>query len=347
MIVFLFIILLITFNNFKTAKPGQFYEDYLSKEKTAAINGLFTLLVFMRHVLGYVTISGSLDTAYQSFDRFLSQAVVSTFLFYSGFGILESIKKKKLKYVREIPLKRFFKVFYHMEIAILIFLIVGLCLKKQFSVKQILLSFVFWDSLGNSNWYIFAILALYLIVFISFLIARGNEYIGTALVCGMSVLYVYALMRAGKSTWWYNTVILYPMGMIYSLFKEKIEKVIMKNDLTYFFFAALTAVASFEFYKRRGSGIEFYSLWVMCFVMIVVLLTMKVSIGNEILNWFGSHVFSFYILQRIPMMIFKSLGYASKRYLFIILSFIVSVFLSYAFDMLLSKTDSFIYKRKK
>ena len=346
MLVYLFLILLIVFMDLKAAGKNEFCRDYLSKERTAAINGVFVLLVFLTHAVGYVKLSGPLDAAYLTMKGYLRQMIVSTFLFYSGYGMLESIKKKGMAYVLSIPGKRFLKVFLHMEIAVALFLLTDVLIGADYGKRTTLLAFTFWESIGNSNWYIFAILCLYLIVFLSFLVCRANPWVGTALTTALSVGYVYLLIRVGKDTWWYNTVMLYCVGMWYSLLKPWIEKVVMKNDVTYFLTAGVLLAAYYPCFKRRDTGIEFYTLWGACFILLLVLLTMKLNIGNTILGWFGSHVFSIYILQRIPMIVLRHFGLNANRYSFITLSFLATLVLAVLFDVVMERLDGLLFRTK-
>lgn len=46
----------------KFVKSGEFNSDYMSKDTTGAINGIFVLLVFMCHISGYMKLGGSSDT---------------------------------------------------------------------------------------------------------------------------------------------------------------------------------------------------------------------------------------------------------------------------------------------
>lgn len=43
----------------KPAKLGSFNRDYLSKDITGNINGLFVILVFMCHISGYMDLSST------------------------------------------------------------------------------------------------------------------------------------------------------------------------------------------------------------------------------------------------------------------------------------------------
>ena len=46
----------------KFVKSGEFNSDYMSKDTTGAINGIFVLLVFMCHISGYMKLGCSSDT---------------------------------------------------------------------------------------------------------------------------------------------------------------------------------------------------------------------------------------------------------------------------------------------
>lgn len=347
MAIFLLITLLIAFVGMKPVKSGEFHNDYVSINQTTSINGLFTLLVFWSHVCTYIKLDGAFDKPYSSFKSYLLQMVVVPFLFYSGYGIMESIKKKGSDYVRDIPKKRFLKVLLHLDIAVVLFLIVNLVFGKTFPVKRILLSLIGYSAVGNSNWYIFAVLGLYLIVFVAFMIARKNNILGVILATLLSIGFVYGQILLKRDTWCYDTIILFPVGMIFSLVKEPLEKLITKHDCIYFTAFGLAFLAYTFFYLKRDDGIEFYSMWGILFMALVVLATMKVKISNGILDFFGSHVFSVYILQRIPMIILSKLGLAtSHKYIFVALCFVCTVTMAVLFDFFTDKLDKVLFKKR-
>lgn len=347
MSIFLLITLLTAFVGMKATKPGEFHKDYISINQTTSINGLFTLLVFWSHVCTYISLDGSFDKPYTAFKSYLLQMVVVPFLFYSGYGIMESIKKKGSDYVKDIPKNRFLKVLLHLDIAVVLFLIVNLIFGKTYPLKRILLSLIGYSAVGNSNWYIFAVLGLYAVVFVSFMIARKNHILSVALATVLSIGFVYGQILLKRDTWCYDTVILFPVGMIFSLAKKPLEKLITKHDCIYFTALGLTFLAYTLFYFRRDDGIEFYSMWGILFMALVVLATMKIKIGNGILEFFGSHVFSVYILQRIPMIILSKLGLAaSHKYIFVVLCFVCTVVMAVLFDFLTGKLDNVLFKKR-
>ncbi|MGN1194017.1 MAG: hypothetical protein ACI4SB_00880, partial [Acutalibacteraceae bacterium] len=242
MLIFLLLIIMIAFVDLKAAKPGEYFDSYMSRESTNAVNGLFVLFIFISHAVTYIKPSGVLDEAYLTFKGNMLQLVVVSFLFYSGYGIMESIKNKGQAYVRSIPFKRFFKVYYRLFISVCLYLLLNLIIKTPYGLRTVLLAFTGWSAVGNSNWYIFAILVLYAITFVSFMISKKRLWLGVALTTVLSAAFVVVQIKLGRSTWTYNTVMLYPAGMIFSLIKDTFEKVVKKSDEIWFSAVGVVAV---------------------------------------------------------------------------------------------------------
>lgn len=141
---------------------------------------------------------GSYDKIIWAVDRLLEQLIVTTFLFYSGYGILASLKTKK-DYLQKFP-KRIFKVWLQFAIAVCLFL--NLFIGKVYSTQTILLSFTAWDSVGNSNWYILAILVLYALFYIGGLMTKQARLTITSFVTAGCCVYVVVLILCGKGRWY-------------------------------------------------------------------------------------------------------------------------------------------------
>lgn len=330
------------------ANANEFMDDYLSREKTSAVKGVFVILIVFSHYSQYVTLGGIYDEPYLILKEHLNQMVVSMFLFYSGYGMMEATKRKGFTYIRGIPVRRFFMVLLQFDIAIILFLIVGSLLGKTYDIETILWSLIGWKSVGNSNWYIFAILGLYLIYFLAFYCLRWFEntrkgcYVGAVLFTVGVCAFVYFQMKMGRPGYAYNTMILLPLGCWYSLLKELLDKLIMFNDYTYVFTAlCIILVYCVSYIYRWKYGIEGYSIWAIAFTIMVVVFTMKISFCNSVLVWFGSHVFSIYILQRIPMMILQNIM-ANHKYMYLVVSMISTIFIAMVFDYFTGRLSALI-----
>ena len=75
---------------------------------------------------------------------------------------------------------------------------------------------------------------------------------------------------------------------------------------------------------------------------------MRVSLNNAVLRWCGKNLFGLYILQRIPMMIFKQVGLASYDvYLYFIACLVVTVVMAWLFEKYVGKLWKLISSPKK
>ena len=150
-------VILLALYGTKIAPWGAFHEDYHSPGKTNALKGIFVLFVFASHCQNYLDLSGWDVWAFWPVE-YVGQQMVAPFLFWSGFGIMESIRRKGTAYVCGLPKNRCLKLLLHFDCALFLFLLVRFIIKKPVTVPQFLLSLICWESIGNSNWFVFVII---------------------------------------------------------------------------------------------------------------------------------------------------------------------------------------------
>lgn len=354
MIFFLLLIAAIIIKGISVSSANEFNKEYLSIENTKAVKGIFTLLIILSHSTQYISATGEYDKPYVAFGGFLGQMIVAMFMFYSGYGIVEAIAKKGFSYVKTMPTKRILRVLINFDFAVIIFLVLKLALGQQVDFSKLLPSLIAWENIGNSNWYIFAILVLYLLCFISYLFVGVSKrkwvlVVSTAVFTILTIGAVFAEMKIGKQSWFYNTMILFPLGCWYSVLKPYIEKLVMKNDIIYALISTVVVGGALYFKNSLGSyGIEGYSAWGIAFTLMIVLFTMKFNINSKILLWFGDHVFSVYMLQRVPMIILHHFGFSqSHKYMFIVITVVATIVIAQVFDGLTSKFWGIFDKNKR
>lgn len=348
MIIFVLILLMIIFVGINSAEKNEFFSDYCSPKQTTSINGICVLLVFISHAAKYLKVVGSLDTPYTTLKIHLGQLVVVTFLFYSGYGMTESIKKKGFDYVKGIPAKRLFKVWYHFAIALVFYVILCFCTGRHHPLSRFLLAFTGWSSIVNSNWYMLTTFVLYIAMFIGFIIFRKSKVLATFLTTALVLGFAYFEYKVGQPNYCYNTVICFPAGMFFSLLKPYFDKIFLKNDVIWILGTALTFGLFYYFGTLRNNSVIFYSLWAFFAAFLVLFITMKVKIQNSILDWFGHRVFSIYMLHHIPLEILKQFNFnITHPYAFVIIAFVSTITLAILFDAVMEKTDALIYNRKK
>ncbi|MBQ6707979.1 MAG: acyltransferase family protein [Clostridia bacterium] len=346
MLIFYLLLFGFALYKFKFAGKNYYAEECLSRDVTDSIKGIFIWLVFLSHFASYVTYTNTVDLLGYKISQILGQLIVACFFFYSGFGICEAYKKRGHSYIKAFPKNRILKTLLHFDIAVLLFLILKLILNQKITLKNTLLSFIGWESLGNSNWYIFVILALYLLTWISFSIIKNN--ISAALSVSILSVALIVFLYFTKSSYWYDTLLCYVLGMWISLFKDKILKLVTKNNIVWFLSAGTLFILFAVLYLiPYNSGLFFFNTFLLApvFCLLITAFLIKFRISNKPLIFSGQYLFEIYILQRIPMIVFKNLGLADfNLYLYFISCLAVTILLAITFRFLLNKLDNIIFK---
>ena len=255
---------------------------------------------------------------------------------------MESVKKKGQTYVQKIPTQRFLKVLLQFDCAIVLFGIYRYLTGNRYGVKKILLTLVGWDGIGNSNWYIFCILWLYIFTFFAFKVF-GDMYEKSIMgVFIWSILYMLIMHRLGKAQWWYDTVLCFTWGMLFSLYRDKVEKLIRCSKNSWHFFFLTSIVGYVATYLYRNDNCVVYQMWVFCFVVIIVTFTMQYVIVSSPLQWLGENLFELYILQRLPMIILKDYIFFGRvesivNYVYVVVCFIITLILAVIYKKTINK----------
>ena len=321
----------------------------LSRDVTSTINGYFISLVFLSHLRSNIDKSAyaSTDQGYLSVIGFLGQLVVATFLFYSGYGIMESITRKGQRYIYELPRKRILPYLLDVCLAIAVFLVTRTAIGKDpVSLETLLLSLIGWKSIGNSNWYIFAILCLWLFTYLSFRIfpRKNQRWRATLLVFMFTAVYYCLMVREGADHWWYDTVFCYPCGMTLSLAKDAIHarRVAVPHSFPARAAGAALLLALFLFLHEHA-----YESWVI-FNVCAVVFALFISLCSTFFKylskpflWAGDNLFYLYIYQRIPMMVLAPY-LASNTFLFTTACLITLIPLVYLMKWLDARWKGFL-----
>ena len=312
----------------------DFNAEYLSKNTTQSVNGFFAVLVFCRHFKQYVVFEDNwANKLFLLTDGFLGQLIVVMFFLYSGYGIFRQIQNSSDRaYIRSFLGNRFLPIWIKFTICICLFIITDIITGriKDFSFLEILLAFTGWTSIGNSNWFMFDTFVFYFLVFISFF--RSLTNIRGLVIFSVLTSVFAALPFFVQSSIWWNTLFCFPLGMWYALFKERIELLLRKPSHYWILLIILSIIfVPLWIIRYRLGGLPHIALSAV-FAFIILLITMKISIGNSILGYLGKHLFSFYMLQRIVFTAYRHLFH--NIYLFFIISLFTTIVVATLFDKL-------------
>lgn len=153
-----------------------------------------------------------------------------------------------------------------------------------------------------------------------------SDRLRIAIVAFLCVVYAVVLKFAGKESFWYNTSLIFPMGMLYACEEKIILEEINRKRWCYISALVLSIVllvVSLLFTK----GIVGLVSAALCF-FILILISMKCKLKSEILYRVGSYAFEIFILQRLGFMLSERLF--QNQYMFLLGAVLMTiVFLRY------------------
>lgn len=339
MVLYLILLLVICLYGMKFS---SFHRDYMSVQATTAIKGVFAILILLSHLQQYISLGyGIPDRAFGFTMRYLDQLIVAAYFFYSGFGIAESARLKA-GYTRGFFKKRFLKTLLHFDLAVLLFLIVQTVTGNHFETRQYLLCWIGWENLGNSSWFIFAILALYLITYAALLLkdrsARPDLFLAITVSLLTAGLWLFLFLERRPDHWWYDTLAVFPAGIWFSLLKQRVDR---SRLLTRISGTVLLAV-SFVLW-RHFVGIDPYGICAILFILALTAVTTFAQWDNKVLQWLGKHCFSIYMLQRLPMIIFGKTTLVHHSVVFTALTLACALLLAWAFTAMTDRIDKRVF----
>ena len=106
--------------------------------------------------------------------------------------------------------------------------------------------------------------------------------------------------------YYYDTVLCYSLGIAWSIYQDKLDKIFNKNIIFYPVIIIMGVVLLLLKYYLS----EYTTTVILSYLligMLLLLITKKVQVNNAILDWCGRHLFNIYLVHRIPMDIFYTL----------------------------------------
>ena len=342
------ILVILSLININIKCGNQFFNDYMDLENTNNVKGIFVWMIFFRHSYDYYykdprKISNIIDIS-------LEQNIVSLFLFYSGYGIYKSFSKKGKKYIKTLPIKSTI-LFIKTQIILFLFLLNNKILHKKISFKEYFYAVILKKSIGNSYWFSFTIITIYIESYFAFILIRNKKYnilgiLFLTIICYFHVKFVYKYFYP-KEIITVDTIICFITGFYYCYFQTCLDKIIMLNDIIYLTIITIIAFSYYKFHIHINRAVLFYkAIKNFFFTLMAVLLTMKIQFRNDFLKFMNSHSYSIFLLQRIIFILISEKG-IFKDYPFIrfFIQFSVVVLISCIFDKYTIYIDIFLKYR--
>ena len=166
---------------------------------------------------------------------------VAFFFFCSGFGLM----KRRLtddNYIKGFMRRRIFTVLVPFFICNYIYLtdalVNNILFRKHFGFGEVICSFFGIFLVNNEMWFAVEIMILYVAFRLVFAKVK-KPLTGMLIMTGIVLIMMTIGLFSGhaqtgvmsywfKGEWWYNTILMFPLGMLYAYKEERINKVIKK-----------------------------------------------------------------------------------------------------------------------
>ena len=322
-------------------KPETRTSIYMEKECTFPLRGIFILLIVMS---SYMATLG--PGALNDFDRPLynifglygyGQLLYAPLFFYSGFGLFQRFVLRGKKYAQNIPLQQILRHYLSFFIVWIIFVIVNLAYKSNYSLKDYLLSSIGLDTIGNSAWYVMIMLVMYFISFISFRVADKKTAVVINLV--LAIFVAFGMRAVGAPSYVTNPLFAYFCGIWYSYLKDRIDKKVESHPsiryVTLLGSAALFVGFHFFYlnvpYSENKELLLIIPMLLIC--SFIVSFTSIFKIRSKILHFFGKNAFWIYLVHLLPILLFKRVEFITHyKYVYFAVSFVVTVGLAFVMN---------------
>lgn len=299
---------------------GKWNEDYTSREQAKILQGIMALGVALHH-MAQKTCAPWHERRFivHGLDPFISvgYVFVGVFLFCSGLGLYKSFKTRP-DYLKGFFCRRILPVAIAFYLSETVYTAVRALMGEKMTFSKVLWYLSGLRMANYNSWYVIAMPFFYLVFWLAFRFCRRE---GTAIFWVFLFTLGYTVLGAVinhqdtwwmRGEWWYNSILLFPLGLVFGKFECGITKALKKGYwawLILFFAGFLLLHRQSEWLNSHGLG--YYDRWLwhrlasagiqwlvaLLFVMFCFTLMMKVRLGNRALAWFGAVSLDFYLMH--------------------------------------------------
>ena len=284
--------LIMLFAGAKVMKRGQWNGEALSFSHTKAILGFCAIGVIIHHCAEKTSAYWLPSYAYTpGLEWFTDMGflLVALFFFYSGYGLYQSLKTKKNS-LQFFFAKRYTPLIFAYFATLPFFIL----LMKIYKVRGI--HPLFWSP---HSWYIFAILYFYLVFWLGFRFFKNENT--AILICTLgTVAWILICIIMDLGLWWHNTCHLFVIGIVFSKYEKKILSALRK--IFFILIPPCVILTAAGLLMSRYIGLIMmlgYMMSSVTFVLLIILISMKVKIGNPVLIFYGKMTLELYLAHGI------------------------------------------------
>lgn len=340
---FILIIFFIFFIWDAKVKPNGTYDDYLSKESTIPLRGIFAILIIFHHI-SQRTSSGYIFSSLSYFG-FLN---VSVFFVLSGYGLMYQLKSKGDSYLNGFMSKRLPSILIpYINVSILYYILRN-SLHIRTKVKDLLLGLINGKPIVSFSWYVIALCYFYLLFYLSCKFSKKITHVIGA-VFFFTCLYCLLCYSCNYESWWYNSIFSFWFGLILFAYKNRSKFTHIKINpylaITTVFLLFVASFSACHLINQRFIRLAFQEVTACLFPLFICLICKKIRFNNKFLNYLGTRSYELYLAQEIPILVFRSdnLLFVNNDIIYSLLIIAISLVCA----ELLFRFDSFLIKKWK
>ena len=267
-------------------------DDAFSKQKTLFLKVFMAVAIILGHL------SCRVPSAWIQPFRFWGAPFVSMFLFISGYGMWQSfLSNQGLSF--SSTLKRIWKIVLPYLFTVLLYFTIVRLPSGEFNI-DVLEAILTGTSKQSHLWFVFAIIYLYLTFFLCTRLRRRSAIILS--LFAITALTIALLRKVGYDRCWWVSLMAFPTGCLYSMYKDRINGAIFKNRLRYCLAMAAAIVGVGVSYLP---GVEvLYSISHIFIPIVIALVVIQLPIeklNNRFTTHLGSISYEIYLCQLIAM----------------------------------------------
>ncbi len=304
----------------KSMGRGNWNDEFTSREQTKTLHGIMALGVALHH-MAQKTCAPWHDRRMivHGLDFFLplGYLLVGVFLFCSGLGLYKSYRTKP-DYLKGFVRRRIVPIVIAFYLSEIVYTIVRALMGERMTLSKVLWYLSGLRMANYNSWFVIVIPFFYLVFWLAFRFCRRE---GTAVFWIFLFTLGYTVIGAVinhqntwwmRGEWWYNSILLFPLGMVFGKYEPVITKTLRKGYWFWliFFFAGFfllfrqsewlidTRLGYYDrwlWHRLASAGIQW--LVALFFVMFCFTMMMKIRLGNKALAWLGAMSLDFYLMH--------------------------------------------------
>ena len=318
----------------KWNKKGSWNEEFMSLDQTKVLQGFFAICIMLHHIGQETCAPWQTYKLYPGLEPFVSigYLFVSLFMLCSGFGLYKSYKQKE-NYLKGFIGKRILPLIIAFYTTGLLFFAARLLLKEKMNGWKIFCYISGWGLPNLYAWFVVAMPFFYLCFYLCF---RFFKWEWLKITGTMAGVFLYTFLGTWvnhnnywmRGEWWYNSVHLFWIGILFAKYEKPITEWVKKYYILCFVVLLLGALIAFPFSEYVTGVVSYYgeynpfishavvvkNRWIClasqmlassCFVFFVLVLNLKLKIGNRFLRFMGTVTLEFYLIHGLFLELFS------------------------------------------